>query len=316
MNKIKRLIKFIKISYFDFNKKESLKSKILYYVLLNKINKKIAIAIYKIFNYKNIFENDFQFKNLLKKFYSTDEELTNDGLNFHHMNNKSAKAKTQEAKELHNQGYYNFTNNLNLKNDFIESFKLNLYNLKGFNSQVPLSSNLKKINITEKYNYFSFDPSEPSLKIFYKKILNNKRLKIIINDYLGYNAKLYSINTMITTKSTNFHSVTNLHRDFDDDNFLTLFVYWTDTDKNNGSTYYIPGSHLHNSSDNNNGLYLEGFAGSSFLLNTFALHSGNKKIKSDRIVTWFRFGRRTNLVHFVDKGYLHNEYYDELYQAL
>ena len=82
MNKIKRLIKFIKISYFDFNKKESLRSKILYYILLNKINKKIALYLYKIFKYGNIFENDTQFKNLLKKFYSTDEELTKNGLEF------------------------------------------------------------------------------------------------------------------------------------------------------------------------------------------------------------------------------------------
>tara|TARA_B110000008_G_scaffold276050_1_gene314639 strand:+ start:1279 stop:2229 length:951 start_codon:yes stop_codon:yes gene_type:complete len=316
MNKIKRLIKFIKISYFDFNKKESLRSKILYYILLNKINKKIAFAIYKIFNYENIFKNEFQFKNLLKKLYLTDEQLTNHGLEFHYMNNKSAKSKTQEAKELLSNGYHDFSNSLNLDIDFINSFKLNLYNLKGFNSQIPLSSDLKKINISEKYNYFSFDPSEPSLKIFYKKILNNKKLKIIIDDYLGYRAKLYSINTMIITKSTNFHNVTNLHRDYDDDNFLTLFVYWTNTEKNNGSIYFIPGTHLDKSSDTNNGLYLEGYAGSSFLLNTFALHSGNKKIQSDRIVTWFRFGRRTNLAHYVDKGYLHNEYYDELYQDL
>ena len=316
MNKIKRLIKFIKISYFDFNKKESLRSKILYYILLNKINKKIALNLYKIFKYDNIFENDTQFKNLLKKFYSTDEELTKNGLEFHNIANKSIKTKTQEAKELYIKGYHDFTTNLNLESDFINSFKINLYNLKGFNSQVPLSSNLKKINVSEKYNYFSFDPSEPSLKIFYKKIFHNKKLKIIVDDYLGYKAKLYSINTMITTKSTDFHSVTNLHRDFDDDNFLTLFVYWTDTNENNGSTYYIPGTHLNNSSDINKGLYLEGLAGTSFLLNTFALHSGNKKITSDRIVTWFRFGRRTNLVHFVDKGYLHNKYYDELYQEL
>ena len=232
---------------------------------------------------------------------------------FNNISNKSIHTKTLETKKLHSEGYHNFTANLNLDSNFINSFKLNVKHLKGFNSHVPLSSNLKKIDISNKYNFFSFDPSEPSLKKFYKEILSNKRLKIIIDDYLGHEGKLYSVNTMISVKSSNFHNVTNLHRDYDDDSFLTLLVYWTDTDKNNGSTYYIPGSHIQNSNNDNTGLYLEGSAGTSYLLNTFGLHAANKKIDHNRIVTWFRFGKRTNLVHFVDKGYLYNEYYDMLY---
>ena len=314
MEKIKRLLKFIKISNFDFNRNEPTVSKILYYILLNKIYKKIAIIFYKIFFTENkIFKDIYQFENLLKKFYSSNNKLVEDGIKYNLKDYNNIKSSNSEIKKIYTDGYIEITQDLNLSNDFINSFKEKLKLLKAYNSHVPLSSSLQKKSISESYSYFSFDPSEPSLKEFYKKILNNDKIKSVVSDYLGNEAKLYSINTMVTTKSKNFHQVTNLHRDFDDDKFLTLFVYWTDTSKNNGATYYIPGSHLKNSENINEGIYLEGKAGSCFFLNTFGLHAGNKNIVDRRIVTWFRFGKRTNLVHYVDKGYLHDSVYDEIY---
>jgi len=128
-----------------------------------------------------------------------------------------------------------------------------------------------------------------------------RKAKHFADDYLGFNSKLYSVNTMLTVPADVKHGVTDLHRDYDDLVFLTCFVYWTDTTRDNGATFFVPGSHR---GTNRDGIYLEGRAGSVYFVDSYGLHSGNKKITSPRLATWMRYGRIPNLAYVTDKNYL------------
>jgi len=215
--------------------------------------------------------------------------------------------------DLKQKGYCEVTDLLNLDSSQINNFVNTVFKIKAYNSQVPLQSNCQKVEINNSYNYFSFDPGEPELRSYYKIILQNKSLSDIINSYLKFEAQLYSINTMVSLQNQHKHSVTNIHRDYDDIHFLALFVYWTDVNANNGATSIIPGSHLNNNRDLESLKFLSGKPGSAFLVDTFAEHSGNKELLTPRVTTWFRFGRPLNHASHISKDYLFLNYYKSLY---
>ena len=59
-------------------------------------------------------------------------------------------------------------------------------------------------------------------------------------------------------------------------------------------------------------IYLEGKAGSVFLTDNLAYHSGNKNLKMT-IVTAMRFGRSLNPASYINKDYLFFQYFNDLY---
>jgi hypothetical protein len=311
MNTIKRAIKFIKICLFSFNQKERFLYKLTYYLLLNKLCYHLVLFFFKFTSCKNFLEYNQNPKKFLDSFYSTDKDLEKKIVDWKKKNLKNLENKKKYISPLIKNGFIPFTEQINLNKKIINNFQKDLIKINGYNSQVPMSSSLVKMKVNNLSNYFSLSPNEPKLFKYYKFILTNEKLKKTLKDYFGFKPKLYSINTMITNKCIIKHPVTELHRDYDDKNFLALFVYWTSVSKNDGATIFLPGSHL--GKKNKKQIYLSGEQGSAYLADTFALHAGNKAIKKTRVVTWFRFGERSNLVHFVDKGYLFNNLYDELF---
>lgn len=296
---------------FSFKKKENLATKFLYAIFCLFPNQKIGFIKKKLIfiltkfsdlNFHEIF--DIQKKRLILK-------KRNDII-FTNKINILSNIKMTETKQLAKDGYLNVSHLVHLKqNDFYNA----AIKLKYFNSQVPIQSNKKEISLNSNSNYFSLSPENEILDPYYKMILKNENLKLIINDYLQSNSKLYSINTMFSTSHKKKHYVTDLHRDYDDEHFLSLFIYWTDTFKNDGATYFVPKSHRKSLSKNKNGLHLEGKAGSVYLIDSFGLHSGNKNIKKDRLVSWFRFSKnQINVASFDNKDYLFFEYYNELWK--
>lgn len=166
------------------------------------------------------------------------------------------------------------------------------------NAQVPIASNAVGIP-NPNYNYWSF-AFRPWQEEFIHRILSNKKLKMILKDRLGPEIPiLYSINTMISFASSQKSHVTNYHRDHDSEDFITLFVYWTDVDENNGATAIVPRSHI-DPAANCSELYLKGKAGSVWLLDTFALHKGNEQLKEPRVVTWIRFSTKIGAACFTN----------------
>jgi len=212
---------------------------------------------------------------------------------------------------LKEKGYADISSILKITPDEIREVKeYFLSSNVAYDSQVPIWSSLTPRRVSDltkldSISYISF-PIDYSLgNIVVGRIASSSALRDISASYLGFKSSLYGINTMLTKRCDVPHGVTNLHRDYDDFLFLTFFVYWTDTTKNNGATYFVPGSHLNHVGTE--GIYLEGHAGSVFALDTYGLHAGNKSIQSERLATWIRYGRIPNVAYICDKNYLFSE---------
>lgn len=183
-----------------------------------------------------------------------------------------------------------------------------------FNSQVPSQSSKmekgKKVftNDTEE-NFFCLHP-ELSLKSQQlKKILKNRLLKNIADEYCGYNTSLYSVNTFFSkpTKKEMSHYVQRVHRDYDNLSNLTFFICWTKTSRHDGATLYYQNSHLKKLKKYRL-VSLSGEIGEVFAVDTFGLHSGNIEIKNIRIASWIRYGEINNYASMSDSTDLLESY--------
>lgn len=302
----------LKGAFFSFGLKESISEKIIYLyftffknfyipkiiqLIINKLRKDTRFQDIDLNNMQN---DRMQLKNKAQEIYKHKNSILN-----------TIDISDEFNKSLFKKGYADISSFFEIEADkFITETK----KCKFFNSQVPLQSSLIEKKPDNTANYFSLRPDIENINFFFKDFLKNKKLKKIIETYLGGKSYLYSINTMLTKPSEKKHSVTNLHRDYDDKHFIVLFIYWTDTKKDDGSTFFIPGSHLSNSEDLNDGIFLEGSKGSVFLIDTFGWHSGNKNLKNDRLVSWLRFSRnQLNSASYDNKEYLFFDYYNNLW---
>lgn len=209
------------------------------------------------------------------------------------------------ARKIRDEGFADVSNFVKLTASEIQGVNEYFSVQRGYDSQVPIQSSLVSEpldRLVERgVSYISF-PIDISLNNeVIAKVANSKLLRSVSDSYLGFSSHVYSVNTMLTVPSVQVHGVTNIHRDYDDIVFLVCFIYWTETSRNNGATYFIPGSHLGRAKE---GIYLEGRAGSVFFVDSYGLHAGNKKIQSPRLATWIRFGSIPNLAYVSDKNYL------------
>lgn len=297
---------------YSFNKKETLHEKIIYFYFTFFKNFKQPIFIKKIINFLS--KKTRFCENTLNELQTKRLQLRKNTEKIYFYKNqilKDIKKNDVILKNLTKDGYVNISSFFDID---CEKFTEETKNLKYFNSQVPLQSNLIEKSLNNESNYFSLRPDIKKINFFFEEFLNNASLKNIIENYLGSKSYLYSINTMLSRPSENKHSVTNLHRDYDDMHFLVLFIYWTDTKKDDGSTFFIPGSHLANNKNLNDGIFLEGNKGSVFLIDTYGWHSGNKLLKKDRLVSWLRFStNQLNTASYDNKEYLFFDYYNSLW---
>jgi hypothetical protein len=315
------LINTLKKSLFSFLKKEPIYIKIVYLTFLLFGFNKISFFFFKKYlgNKINISSND------LETFFYRSKLSKNDFLNeafLFKKNNQNNRLKknlvnSQDifkiVKEIDELSFQNISKIINIDEIDIREFKKLCLSSYAYDSQVPLQSSVLKKKIDNKFNYYSLDPGQSNLQKFYFKILRNKKLKEIINLYLGFEGNLFAINTMITkANSKSRHSVTSMHRDYDDLHFITMFIYWSDVDKDDGATSIIQGSHRSKLSSEKK-IYLEGPAGSVFLGDTLGFHSGNVNLKKDRIVTAMRFGKSLNPASYINKDYLFFREYNQLY---
>ena len=297
---------------FSFNKKENFNEKLIFFYFTFFKNFNQSSLIKKIIN--KLSEKTRFHKNQLNEIQSRRIELKNNTNRIYEFKKKILKkvdTSNDSLKKLKTDGYLNVSKlfNVNYKSFYEEVKKLDFYN-----SQVPLQSDLVERKPNNKFNYFSLRPDIKSINYFFKEFLRNNQLRNIIESYLGSKSYLYSINTMLTKPSKHSHSVTNVHRDYDDRHCLALFIYWTDTAKDDGSTFFIPGSHTNNNKNFSEGIFLEGKRGSVYLIDTFGWHAGNKNLKKDRLVSWLRFSdSQLNTASYDNKEYLFFDYYNSLW---
>ena len=191
---------------------------------------------------------------------------------------------------------------------------------KIYNAHVPFNSNeiitYKQFLEKENLNYGSYDIQTSFECPLVNEIVFDKKILNLVSNYLLTNKFFcYHINTMITKQSKILNPVTDFHRDYDSANSLTLFILLSNVNENNGATQIIEGSHKKEELDaknENNKVFLNGNAGKIYAVDTWALHSGNKKIETPRLVTWIRFSSFSSRSYYHDKNYLFDDVLNKL----
>ena len=191
-----------------------------------------------------------------------------------------------------------------------DNFLKILNNKEAYNAQTLLQSNGKKILFNKTYlskkesasSYLLFLP-EVSLR--YKKLNNFFFLKSFLNflnAYLGFEGSFYNVSTRVNKPSKKKLVVHNFHRDYDDFKQLAISVCWSDVTKDNGSTMYIPGSHVNPklSLKNRKPKILSLKAGDVIVSDVLALHSANQLKQGYRLITWCKYGKKNNAATVVD----------------
>jgi len=288
-NKSKVLFKFFEKLLYSFFKKKNLK------FLLSS----------KIFNFVQLFSKGkvfFLIKQKKNQFFLTKQKIDSDDT---------------ILKNIFEKGYSEvFCIDKNKVDDAQEYFK----SKKIYNAHVPFNSNeiitYKQFLEKENLNYGSYDIQTSFECPLVNEIVFDKKILNLVSNYLLTNKFFcYHINTMITKQSKILNPVTDFHRDYDSANSLTLFILLSNVNENNGATQIIEGSHKKEELDaknENNKVFLNGNAGKIYAVDTWALHSGNKKIETPRLVTWIRFSSFSSRSYYHDKNYLFDDVLNKL----
>ena len=288
-NKSKVLFKFFEKLLYSFFKKKNLK------FLLSS----------KIFNFVQLFSKGkvfFLIKQEKDQFFLTKQKINSDNA---------------ILKNIIEKGYSEvFCIDKNKVDDAQEYFK----SKKIHNAHVPFNSNeiitYKQFLEKENLNYGSYDIQTSFECPLVNEIVFDKKILNLVSNYLLTNKFFcYHINTMITKQSKILNPVTEFHRDYDSANSLTLFILLSNVNENNGATQIIEGSHKKEELDaknENNKVSLNGNAGKIYAVDTWALHSGNKKIETPRLVTWIRFSSFSSRSYYHDKNYLFDDVLNKL----
>lgn len=144
-----------------------------------------------------------------------------------------------------------------------------------------------------------------------KMALDEGLLNLAAN-YLGCTPTLYSVNSWWSFPNKGVAGTQRYHRDYDDYNFLAVFVYFTEVTLTNGVHCYIKHTHDSDVLASVLGKRLEdplsscetdlkpyeqvllGKAGTSFMSDTYGIHRSMPLTDGDRLVMWVRYGLANN----------------------
>jgi len=229
----------------------------------------------------------------------------------------------------------------NLKNEGIsryDAFKINENVISNVNiyfknaehyyeSHSPIPKNKKLKHEKTESLYTSYDLTTQLNCSDLLSICLDERLISIAQNYIGSAPRLYSLNTFKTLPSNNISNekyfTHEFHRDVDNLKWVVFFIFWTDTDKDNGGFQQIKYSHSNsqklnslikskskfNTSEkfiqktipgygmddeyekifNEEIFHCYGKSGTIISCDTFGLHKG-MPVKTPRLVTWIRYG--------------------------
>lgn len=150
------------------------------------------------------------------------------------------------------------------------------------------------------WNIFSYEPAVLlQSELLLKKFTDTKILSLV-QSYLGCFPTLYSMNC-VWSKYTNEEFKTQLrHRDYDDFKFISLFVFLTDIDDENGPHQYYPGTQ-NGDEPTQDPIIVKGKKGTTFLADVYGLHNGVPLKRDKRCLLWCRFGLMLNNMHYKDQ---------------
>ena len=221
-----------------------------------------------------------------------------------------------KVKNLLNNGY---TYLGNIGDSMVNEATKYFYEKKIYNAHMKVFSNDKGYSVEDflSYNnaeidksYASYDQIDSINFINRFEIIKKLKVDNIIRSYFdGHIPNINSIETMITRPQEKILKyVQTFHRDFDSVKGLVLFIYWTDTNKLDGSTQIIPGSHkiLFNEKEiwnEENMISLDSKKGDVYLMDPLIAHRGSPIIKNPRLVTWLRMSYLPSIFFYLNKTY-------------
>ena len=217
--------------------------------------------------------------------------------------------------EIKEKGFCDITKLINISDEDIENVIAHYKANDFYDGHEPMQSSFKKMNYNDLKDYsasheiFNKGYYSPSTQVsldnsVIKTLFNNIHFQKLSSLYCGFKTKGYLLHTMLNISKEGVHPVTQYHRDTNDFVDLGFFIYWTDTDKNNGATTYQEGSHRNLNGDFKSNI-LEVPKGSIIAGDWMGLHKGNAKLDSsaERFLTVMRYGKKINQSHIQSKSY-------------
>lgn len=116
-------------------------------------------------------------------------------------------------------------------------------------------------------------------------------------EYLGCIPTMYSFHAWWSIAGYPAPMTQVIHRDYDDFKFISLILYLTDVNENNGPHIFYPGTHRKEGMEGVNPLTITGPAGTSFMADTYAFHQGKPLQSGRRLAFWARYGLYKNWIY-------------------
>jgi hypothetical protein len=245
----KNIINFLNINHKNIlsikNKNYNLLSIDNFYGYVNnkKLNKLISHILGQIYN-KYSFDNTLSI--LTKE--TNINELNNDELNNNELNNNELNNNELNNNELNknillnlnNNGIHIFENLLNI--DLCNNILMKINN-KNFIKKNNKINKFDNVNIYNTENGILWIKSQKDIIMIdeIQKIVADPLILNIAQDYLDCKPILVQTNFWIS-KYGSVESTHSFHQDYDDVNFLKIFIYLCDVDDNNGPHFYVKSS--------------------------------------------------------------------------
>jgi hypothetical protein len=188
----------------------------------------------------------------------------------------------------------------------------------GYNFHVPNRAYNKETKIFSEdldWNILSYNTDVLLQNELILKVMTDTKLVSLVQSYFGCMPTIHMLSMWWSVYTGEIFHTQKIHRDIDDYKFLTLFVYLTDIDEDNGPHIFYPGTH--NGSDNLSGKkVITGKAGTAVLADTYAWHHGAPLNQGKRLLMYNRFGLFKNNNYFRDESHLNvqdeNVFFDKI----
>ena len=192
------------------------------------------------------------------------------------MKNKVNNISTSEiVSDLNKKGYHIL--NKKLSEDKCLQIKKNVLdkNFCPYNSKIKIKGNtiLGRQQVIDNASTFWISRQDDVFSIpEVKELVTDPFLLNIIQKYLGCNPILCQTNLWYSCKGNKIERTQHFHQDYDDINFLKIFIYLSNVDESSGAHSYI-------STSINNIIEPPGYQPSTRLTDTFAKNTYGDKIK-------------------------------------
>lgn len=202
--------------------------------------------------------------------------------------------------------------------DEIDEINNLLKDVPGYNYHIAANSYNRETKVFSDeidWNIFSYEPEVLLRSELLLKKFSDKKILSLIQSYLGCFPTLYSMNCVWSKYTNEEFKTQTQHRDYDDFKFLSLFVFLTDIDDDNGPHLYYPKTH-NGEEPSVEPIIIKGVKGTTFLADVYGIHKGVPLLKDKRCLLWCRYGLMLNNMHYKDQCNLYAKKSEEIFDKI